>query len=58
MLQGAFYFLKERRVLRETQNLQGNLNVDHVTKVKKEKSKEKSFYNVAKSKLAQQIMGK
>lgn len=48
----------ERRVLRETQNLQGNLNVDHVTKVKKEKSKEKSFYNVAKSKLAQQIMGK
>jgi hypothetical protein len=33
-------------------------NADHVTKLKKDKVKDKSFYNVAKSKLTQQLLGK
>jgi hypothetical protein len=45
--------------LRECQNIQPNVqNADHVTKLKKDKVKDKSFYNVAKSKLTQQLLGK
>ena len=49
----------ERRVLRECQNIQPNVqNADLVTKVKKDKVKDKSFYNVSKNKLTQQLLGK
>ena len=49
----------ERRVLRECQNIQPNVqNADLVTNVKKDKVKDKSFYHVAKSKLTQQLLGK
>jgi len=45
--------------LKECQNIQPNVqNADFVIKLKKDKVKDKSFYNVAKSKLTQQLLGK
>ena len=45
--------------MRECQNIQPNVqNADLVIKLKKDKVKDKSFYNVAKSKLTQQLLGK
>lgn len=45
-----------RRVLRECQNIQPHVqNIDLVTKVKEDKVKDKSFYNVTMNKLTQQL---